>query len=434
MFLKTPFRLLCALLLALALPHGQAFASNDDVVIYEVKKGDTLYSLAQKYMRSYRSALTVQRLNKIRNPRRLPIGKKLRIPRSVLKYTPLQLTIRHHSGGVSIPRRSVSVGAKVSEGDTISTAGNGFIRFVTDSGKQFTMPSNSVMFLGTARRYRLNNIEDIDFEVRKGRGTTKSRPLKSNDRLRVRTPVATTAVRGTEFRTAFAGEAGSSITEVLEGSVNLAVGEETGVAEAGFGVASTQSGLGSPEALLAPGQLVDATRPQTGQTLDFAIKPQEGAARYRVQIAADQAGLEVIDEKVVSGTTVSFDSLDDQRYAVLVRGISASGVEGRNSDTYSFLRKRLGVAGGSEQSDLLDGFLFKWGGEGEGNSLYAFQMWRDNQPQQLLIDETGLSQTSLVLTNLAPATYKWRVAVMQADAQEGLLKVWGDTYGLVVEE
>ena len=39
MFLKTPFRVLCALLLALALPHGQALASNDgECIILQITK------------------------------------------------------------------------------------------------------------------------------------------------------------------------------------------------------------------------------------------------------------------------------------------------------------------------------------------------------------------------------------------------------------
>ena len=434
MLLKSPFRILCAFLLALALPHAGAMAQDDDAIIYTVKKGDTLYTLAQRYMRSYRSVRVVQRLNKIANPRRLPIGKTLRIPRSALKYTPLRLNVAYYSGTVTVSNKAISNATQLTEGDTVSTAGNGFITFASDSGKRFTMPSNSVMFLGTARRYVLGNIEDIDFEVRKGRGNTKSSPLKRNDRLRMRTPVATTAVRGTEFRTAFAADTGASITEVVEGSVNVAVGEESDVASEGFGLASTAAGLGQQEALLPAAKFVEGTRPQTAEALAFEIVPLQGAAQYRVQLARDADFLDVVNETVVADPAASFSDLEDGRYFVRARGVSASGVEGLNAYADSFLRKRLGVEGSSERSALADGFMFKWLAAGQGNSTYAFQLWREGEAGQLLVDETGLSDTSILLTNLEPATYQWRVAVMQTDPVEGLLKVWGETKGLVVSD
>ena len=434
MLLKSPLRILCAFLLALALPHTAALAQDDDTVSYTVKQGDNLYTLAQRYMRSHRSVLVVQRLNKIANPRRLPIGKTLRIPRDVLRYTPLQLNVAYFSGTVTVSNKTLSGGTKLTEGDTVSTAGNGFVTFASDSGKRFTMPSNSVMFLGTARRYVLNNIEDIDFEVRRGRANTKSSPLKANDRLKVRTPVATTAVRGTEYRTAFYAPSGTSITEVVEGSVSVAVGDEADVASEGFGLASTAEGLGEQEALLPAVKFDAGTRPQTAEMLNFKIVPQDGAVQYRVELARDADFLDIVDESVVAVPSASFNSLDDGRYFVRARGVSPSGVEGINAYADSFLRKRLGVEGSAEPSPLSDGFLFKWLAAGEGTSTYAFQLWREGDAETLLIDETGLTKTSILLTNLEPATYKWRVAVMQSDPVEGLLKVWGETKGLVVSE
>lgn len=422
-----------AILFALALSAAPARAQDDAPVAYRVVKGDTLYTLAQKYMRVPANAIEVQLLNRIANPRRLPIGRILRIPRHVLRYNPVPLNIAAFSGPVQVDGGAPQVGGTLREGQTIATGPNGFITFRSAFGGRFTMPSNSTMRLDRARRYILGDILDVDFRMLKGRGEASSPALKDQDRLRLGTPKSTTAVRGTDFRVGYLEEAGISITEVTEGSVALSAGEDTSVTEAGFGVASTDAGIAEREALLPPVEFVDPGRIQTDEALSFAFEPVPGAKAYRVQLARDAGFVDILTETITAEATVGFPGLDDGRYFVRGRGISANAIEGF-SRSYSFRRKRLGVAGSAEPSPLDDGFLFKWAPVGEGPATFAFQLWKEGAPQDLLFDETGLSQMSLVVTDLAPATYQWRVAVMQADAEDGLIKVWGAPESLVVSE
>jgi hypothetical protein len=426
-------RLLAALVLAFALPAAPALANDDGTLTYRVKKGDTLYGLAAQYMRSQADARRVQRLNRVRNPRRLPVNKRLRLPRELLRYDPVILQVGTFSGPVRINGQVPAVNQRVFERDVITTQGNGFISFKSNIGAKFTMPSNSTMRLDRARRYLLNGILDIDFTVLKGRGSAGSPRLKDQDRLQMRTPVATTAARGTEFRVAHLEGEERSLTEVIEGSVNVAAGEAEGVTEAGFGVASTQAGIGEAEALLAAVEFIEPGKIQTDEKLTFTLVPQARAQAYRVQVARDAGFLEVVSEVVTTGTQVTFDSLDDARYNIRARAVSASGIEG-NSKAESFRRKRLGVSGSAGKSDLLDGFLFKWQAVGEGARTFAFQLWPEGNRDALIVDETGLIQQSLVLTDLPPGDYQWRIAVIQADPEEGLLKVWGDAQNLGVSE
>ena len=96
------FRTIAALVLAFALPAAPASANDDGPLTYRVKKGDTLYGLAKRYMRSQADARRVQRLNRVRNPRRLRINRTLRVPRRYLRYNPVVLRVGAFSGPVRI--------------------------------------------------------------------------------------------------------------------------------------------------------------------------------------------------------------------------------------------------------------------------------------------------------------------------------------------
>ena len=68
-------------------PDGPAV--SDPPVSYMVRKGDNLYDLALHYMRRLADYRIVQKLNHVRDPRRLPIAHTLLIPRALLRSDPL---------------------------------------------------------------------------------------------------------------------------------------------------------------------------------------------------------------------------------------------------------------------------------------------------------------------------------------------------------
>ena len=124
--------------------------------------------------------------------------------------------------------------------------------------------------------------------------------------------------------------------------------------------------------------------------------------------------------------------MGDGRYFVRARVISASGIEG-NSEAFSFRRKRLGATASAQPSALENGYRFAWLKDGEGETTYAFQRWNAASPADLIIDEIALDSQGIVVSDLAPGAYEWRVAAMQVD-EDGLLQVWGPTQRLNVTE
>ncbi len=426
--------LMAALVLSMAFAPSCAFASEKDTPLrYTVERGDTLYGLAEKYFRSTAAIEQVRRLNRVADARRLPVGKSLLIPRDVLRYTQVEVAVVAYSGPVRIANGTAQVGRVLKERETVATGANGFVSFSTKFGGRFSIPSNSRARLVSARRYLLGETLDIDLAVEKGRSSASSPTLKNGSRIRVRTPVAVTAVRGTEFRVAYDEERGRSLTEVVEGSVAVVTPAQETAAQEGFGVALAEGQAPSTERLLPAPQLVNGGDIQTAETLQFAIAPSAGEEGYRIQIAKDAGFLDVVSEQLIERPQATFEELADGRYFVRARAISGSGLEGQ-SEALSFRRKRLGAGGSAGASDDGAGYVFQWLPAGEGNTYYAFQLWRADDPARLVVDETSLSTSGFELTGFDPGAYVWRVAAIQADAEDGLLKVWGPDQKLTISD
>ena len=404
-----------------------AIAQQGKPVEYTVRKGDTLIEIARSYLTDQAAIAQVQRINGIKNPRAIPIGKRLRIPRALLRFEKVELKVSRFSGGVLRNGQPVSDADVLNVDDVVTTRPDGFVTFPsTGFGGRVSLPSNSVARWLRARRYVLGDTLEVDFQIDKGRGSITSPKLKGQDSLLIRTPRAVTAVRGTEFRVAFDPEGDRTITEVTEGAVAVASGSQEVAASAGFGIAGGADGLAEPEALLPAPEITDPSAIQTGETVKFSVKPDANARAYRVQIARDGGFLDIVRGAVTDTGEVEFTDLPNRNYFVRARSISAAGVEGFSSEIAStFRRKRLGVSAEAGASDLVDGYLFQWLGEGEGDVTYSFQFWPLGKPDQLVVDEAGLTDTAVVLTDLEAGAYEWRVAVVQPDSEDGLLKVWG---------
>ncbi|GAA4642941.1 FecR domain-containing protein [Pontixanthobacter gangjinensis] len=409
-----------------------ASAQDDAPITYVVKKGDTLNSISDRYLTGSEAMAKVALLNKVFRPRQMPIGKKLELPRNLLRFEQVPLRVERFSGPVQVGGTQVEAGVILREGGVVNTGANGFVSFSSVRGSVVSLPSNSRARLKRARLYALDNILDVDFEVLGGRGEVTAPKLRGQERFKLRTPLAVTAVRGTQFRVAHDEVLGRSGTEVVEGEVAVSSGKNEELASAGFGIASGANGLSGVEALLPASEITNPGAIQTSELVAFAVTPPDGAVGYRTQIAREAGFLDVVAEQTETSGEVSFKGLEDGRYYVRVRAISASGLEGL-SENYSFRRKRLGVTPSVGTSPLADGFKFEWLTAGVGETYYAFQLWEKGSDAAPLLDEVGVSSKGLILTNLEPGIYQWRVAAMQAES-DGLLKVWGPTQSLIVSE
>ncbi len=414
-------------------PAFSQSTANDDFV-YDVKAGDTLIGLASAYFTQAGDYLSVQRSNRVANPRRMPIGSQLRIPVNLLRFTPVQLQVVSFSGNVTVStggaQRVPTVGQIIPEGSVLQTGRGGFITLSGGAGSQLSLPSQSRARVKSARRYLIDNSLDVEFEVLEGRGTFQPPQLRRGERYRVRTPQAVSAVRGTTFRVFLGQDGEHSGTEVIEGTVALSSDVATRNIAAGFGAVTASNGAIAEERLLPPTALADPGRVQTEEGLQFAVRPVEGATSYRLQIARDAGFVETIAETVETGPQFALEGLPNGTYFVRAAAIAQSGIEGL-TEAFSFRRQRLGVEASAGPAELANGFRFAWRHVGEGPALYNFRLWHDGQEARPVLDEIAMEQREYTLTDLAPGVYHWQVgAVQQGDGE--LLTVWGAPQKLTI--
>lgn len=418
--------MLGCLALAMAAPsvaHAQAAASDSQV--YVMRAGDTLNSLAGQYFISAAAAGEVQRLNRIADPRRIPVGTRLTIPRRLLRSAPIELRLQAFSGPVSVNHQGQTIAPRVGlvlpEGSAIVTGANGFASIAAADGSRISLPSNSEARFARSRRYLIDRTADIDVDVRRGRTEVRAAPQTPGGSFRVRTPVAVSAVRGTEFRAGLATGDDVGLTEVLEGNVGVGTAAREEAVGGGFGAAARASGEIATEALLPAPGLIAPGRVQTEQAVNFTLQPVEGARGYRLQIARDAGFVEILAEGEASGTTASIPDVPNGSYFVRASAVAASGLEGL-TESWSFRRQRAGLAADAGAAGPPGAFRFAWSTVGDGVAVYRFQLFADPAGVPL-VDEAGLEQPSIGLTGLKPGAYHWRVGVIQTDAS-GSAEVW----------
>jgi hypothetical protein len=400
-------------LLAFAAP---AQASNDDVLVYEVKKGDTLIGLGAKYFARAGDYHIVQKANNIRNDRAIPVGTKLRIARRLLKavtsiaeVVSFRGNVVHILDGAQYP---VAKGVYLGEGSTLRTAGSSFATFTLDNGSRISLPSNSDLKIVRLRRYLIDSSLDYDFEVGRGAAKSKVTPLTNgNDRYVVKTPKAVSAVRGTEFQSRYDNAAGVDFSEVSEGALAVTLpGDAQTDMPAGNGLAVKADGTVIKESLIAPVELPTAGQLQKENIVSFSAPEQAASNGLRVSLASDAGFIDELAEASFSNGKAIFEGIEDGNYFARFRAVSASGIEGMPA-TYAFKRRLNSVSASGGKGDF--GYAFKWAGQGRGQLLYHFQLFKDKADGVAVVDEAGLTTTEISLSDLPAGDYYWRVASVQ---------------------
>ncbi len=414
---------------ALAAPPAKARppvarpTSGDPPVSYVVQRGDTLIGLGRNYLRKPGDYRQVQTANQISRPTAMPVGKTLVIAPGLLKTTPIDARLSAFSGRVEVEtngqRALAQAGMTIQEGQRIITGPGAFATFEMEDASRVTLPSNTAMRVVRLRTVTLTNAPQRVFKLDEGRGTISATPNGNpNGRFEVRTPVSISAVRGTEFRVgATKGEKGDKAqTEVIKGGVGVGLGEAnpTGTpVPAGFGVTATPAGVSLPVALLPAPKLGDGGQTQGDKTVHFAVQPVAGAAAYRLQLSRDAGFVDLFAEATQGQPSVDFGALDNGTYFIRLTALDAGGLEGLPAD-YSFDRDldvlEPGASPSAEQNGKHRNFLFRWSAAGDGVRTFRFQLFAGTEATAPIVDQPGLNEPQLTLTDLPPGAYSWRVS------------------------
>lgn len=402
-----------AVLLAGLASQGQAQApARDDMLVYQVKAGETLSGIAARGLEPVSAFTEVQRLNHIRDEHYVPVGTRLLIPRRLLRSTPILATVENFRGAAQAseggPPRPLVLGMTLKEGAVLQTGANTFIRLALPDASHLAIPSNSKVRLERLRAVVLTGSVDRQINVLSGGLETQVTPMTNpSSRFVVATPVAQSSVRGTEFRVAYDAEHSRASSGVLKGAVAVASPKAEILAKLGEGVVASPQGLKGPLPLLAAPALTPASTVQTAEAMHFALKPVAGAQSYRLAIGSDAKVEAPLVEKTVDKPEADVPGLPDGAYFLRLTAISRDGLEGLPG-VESFVRAKgdLVIQGAGPAAG---GVEFRWDAPGSVPATYHFTLVRRDDRTRPLVDKTGLAEGRYLAAALPPGDYVWTV-------------------------
>lgn len=381
--------------------------------IYVVQRNETLLDIAHRGLISASAYVAVQRLNHIGNDRRMPVGTKLLIPRPLLKATPIPATVEGVHGAASASDggapRPLAVGDKLAEGALILTGDNASVRLALPDGTHLSVPSNSRIHLDRLRAVVLTGGIDRQVSVQAGGLDSQVTPMTNpSSRFVVVTPVAQSAVRGTEFRVAYDAAHSRASSGVLKGAVGISNPKTAILAPAGKGVVATPGGLKGPLALLPAPTLQAASAAQTSERLHFSLDPVAGAGSYRIVIGADPKVEAALIEHVSDKPDFELPAMPDGAYYVKATAISRDGLEGlAGISPVTRVRADLTIIGAARSPG--GGMDFTWASPGETAAAFRFVLIRRTAPDHPVVDVADLKAPRFSGPVLPAGDYIWTV-------------------------
>ncbi|CAJ0862750.1 FecR domain-containing protein [Ralstonia flatus] len=403
--------------LAMAQPSG---ADGSDFV-YRVQPGDTLISLAERYMDSVQGWRLLQQRNHVADPYRLQPGSLLRIPFDRIPVVPATAQVVF-ARDATTGGKPLQAGTKLAEDAQIDTGDKGAVTLAFDDGTRVTVPPGSHVALSRVRAFARAGLIDVRVHVKKGEAESNVAPKKSGvGRYEISTPALVTGVRGTRFRVQ-ASEAGST-SSVLEGEVATSAGRQKQAVKAGFGVVASAGHLKRTALPAAP--RLD-TIPQLVQTpcLRATWQPVKGAVGYRAAVARDAALTELTAYQSSKAPAATLCGDEDGDYILVVQSVDALGLTSESATRPFTVRLHpeapYTIQPASDRTYRSGDVAFAWAMVSDAGS-YDLEVSDAETFASPVIQQHG--KDVRLVRPLTAGTWWWRVRSVAADGKTG---PWSD--------
>ncbi len=331
------FRLLGPWLFVWGLAFPGSSQAAEEYWEYTFRPGDTIWAIAKEHTTSVNNWTRIQELNRIYEgpDRRILPGTRIRIPVSMLKQQPTPAIVIAVSGEVMLIRKNneqvrVEVGTQLFSGDRLQTEQQQSVRVQFADKSELQVFSQSEVVMDKISHHQETGMVDTRVRLTKGRVKTWVEKLKPKSNYEIKTPAAITAVRGTQFRMS-SDDNLISRTEVTEGLVSVAAGDEVRQLRDGFGIVAE---VGKP--LPEPVKLLEAPtiiKLQAGRskTVQLSWAALTGAETYRYQVARDKKFSQLLFDRSTADNSTEFSGLEPGKHFVRLRGIDRLKLEGKDA-------------------------------------------------------------------------------------------------------
>ena len=383
-----------------------------------MRPGDNLIHFGKQHLINPDDWLILQKLNHIKNPRHMQLGKILRVPLSLVKQLPAPAEIVMVSGHAGILKADKSVqpvaaGQQLTAGAELITGENSKLNIKFSDGSIVSMQSKSTMKLDTLSMYSGGGMVDTKLRLQQGKVETEANPARlQGNQMQIITPTAVAAVRGTKFRVS--ADVVSIKQETLEGKVALmAAGQEVAV-DKGFGSLSEGGNAPLPPVLLLPAPVIgNLPIKLEAVPVAFSMSAQDGAVAWLGKISNEPQFNTILDEQLSQGSNLSFSDLPDGKYYLKVRAKDKQGLEGYDATHEFNLNARPfapKVAAPAQAATVREANPELTWTKIEQANEYLLELARDADFKQLLDSRRVPNTTYKIERNLEPGQYFWRLA------------------------
>ena len=414
-------------------------ARGEDVRIV-VAEGDNLATLSEKYLDEPADWLSVARANDLKDPHLIFPGQELVIPAHLLKGLPAMGTATFVKGDVRIMTtledgwEPLASGREIPPGSRIRTGADGSLEITFEDGSACFVKSGASLRISKARKRGGDHyVRDLLLEV--GKIITRlQRAVGSGSRFNIRTPSATAAARGTEFRVS-ADDRKDTRIEVLEGTVAAANRGREVTLQEGEGTLIRRGG-----APMQPLRLLEPPAPDSVQTtynklpLEFRFHPVSGAAGFRVMLSVGAELRDIVREvRIEPGGTARMTDLEDGRYLLFAQTVDTLGLEGPPSDPLPVEVRTSPVPpfiqypmeGAEHKATAV---VFKWLNVEDAES-YHLQVSHAPDFVEQAEEQDGIRGVEFKTEKLSPGKYHFRIRSTAADGYRG---AWADTQSFTI--
>jgi hypothetical protein len=392
---------------------------------YTVMAGDSLISVRDRLLVPDANWQTLQRLNNVKDPRRLPPGSTLLLPQAWFKEQPSSAEVLHAFGDVSVVRAS-GITEKLIGGmiltalDVIKTGPQSSATLRFADGARLLVRPNAEATLSrlTKSLSGQNTVAQTEVGLKRGAVEASVPPMTDEKTLRqrrfdIRTPVANLGVRGTSFRSEAEGD--QQRVEVLTGRVATAAGGSESSVDAGFGAVASRQGVQVKPLLPAP-DASDTPKLIERLPLTVQVAGVTGAVAYVAQLVNAGSPDALYAEDRAVGTRIRFaKDVADGDYVLRVRAVDATNLEGKDAvvnltvnarPEAPFLQQPAPQAVSYEEK-----VTFTWSRQPQAQT-YRLQVADDPLFRQIRVDQKDLADNKAVVS-LPVGTHYWRLAAVQ---------------------